>query len=173
MKKALVILLITISAGAFAYEKYLKPPAVKTEYVKLPPVIQVKTIRVPVKEIVVLDKTEASKKLNLPESIRSDASEQLIATGEVSPYEGKTDVVATMNTETGESSLIATQRPLPFFAFENKKEIGIGIGISSKGMDGEVYAQWSFLRIGKVHLKAYGEADRLGAKALLRAGYEF
>lgn len=176
IKKALIVLLILILGSAYAYEHFFKPPIVKTEWKevsKIKEVIKVKTVRVPVKEIVVLNKQELNKKFPQPQEIVNDAKKQVIATGEIEPYEGKTDVEAVINTESGESTMISKQRPLPFFAIESKKEIGIGVGISSKGIDGELYAQYSFLRTGKVHWKGYGEIGRLGAKALIRVGYEF
>jgi len=177
----LVLILLLVAGGLFAwYREQNRPVISKTEYVNVPQVkevVRIKRVEIPVKKVVVLDKKEASKKLALPEEIKKDPARQITASGEIAPYEGKTDVLAVLNTGSGESSIIAKQRPLPLFDFENKKEIGIRYGFSVKASDnyeGAAYGRWDFLRIGNVHLGVYGEVNTTGdAKAQVSAGYRF
>jgi len=94
-----------------------------------------------------------------------DETEQAIATGVIAPYEGKTNVVATLNTETGVGNIIAKQMPQPFMSFENKKELGVRAGYTTDGAKAHtsIYGRWNFMRVGNVHMGMYGEVNSEGA----------
>jgi hypothetical protein len=175
------ICLLLVIAAAVAW--YSRPPAVTTEqYTPLPPIketVRIKRVNVPgPKEIVTVEKQVVVEKLQLPEAISRDANKQVIATGVVDPYEGKTNVVAIMDTAQGTSEIIAKQQPLPLFAFKNQKELGIRGGMAADkdgaGYRGDVYGRWTFLRVGSIHAAIYGEMNtRPEGKAMLDMSYRW
>jgi hypothetical protein len=172
------ILLLVIASAIYAW---LKKPAflTTTEYVRVPEikeVVKVKRVNVPgPKEIVTIEKPVIVEKLKLPEDIAQDQNKQITATGEIPPYEGKTNVVAVMDTQAGTSEIIAKQQPLPFIAFKNEKEFGIRAGLDTiEGKRGDLYGRWTFFRIGSVHLALYGEGNtRPEGKAMLDISYRW
>lgn len=175
------VCLVIVIAAAVAW--YSRAPTVTTEqYTPLPPIretVKIKRVNVPgPKEIVTIEKQVVVEKLKLPDSVAQDPNKQVIATGEVPPYEGKTNVVAVMDTQKGTSEIIAKQQPLPLFAFENKKEIGARAGIAADkdgtGYRVDAYGRWTFFRVGNVHTGVYGEVNsRSEGKAMIDVGYRW
>lgn len=175
-----LITLIALTSAGVAWYKYKNAPVLtQTEYVEVPKiktVTKIREIKVPgPTQIVTVEKEVVVEKLKLPDWVKTDENKQVIATAEILPYAGKTDAVAILDTKTGASEIIAKQVPLPLFGFENDKEIGVRAGINMKGeTEAGVYGRWSFLRVGNLHLGAYGEANSRGdAKAQLEIGYRF
>lgn len=128
--------------------------------------------------IVTIEKEKIVEKLKLPDEIAKNPDEQVIATAEVAPHKAKTDVIATMNTKTGESHIISRPRNLPFFEFISEKEIGVRAGISTDGTAGDIFARWDFVRIGGANIGMYGEAGatstgKTQAKAQLSVSYKW
>jgi len=175
------VCLLLVIAAAVAW--YSRPPAVTTEqYTPLPPIketVRIKRVSVPgPKEIVTIEKQVVVEKLKLPDSIAQDANKQVIATGVVDAYEGKTNVIAVMDTAQGTSEIIAKQQSLPLFAFKNQKELGIRGGMAADkdgaGYRGDVYGRWTFLRVGRIHTAVYGEMNtRPEGKAMLDMSYRW
>lgn len=188
-KTTIIITIIAIVAIIVAVWGWYRPPVTlsKTEYTKVPEiktVKKIKRVRVPVKEIVTLEKKAVSAKLHLSEEITNDDKKQIIATAETPAYEGKTDIVAIMDKTTGEAGIIAKQQPLSFFALENKRAIGLRYGYASMGsatgsanaagMQADIYGRWDVLRIGGVHVGLYGEVTSAGdGRAMLNMEYRF
>lgn len=185
--KRLVIFAVTvlflIAAASAMWSWYAsKPPLEAGQYAVLPGIKKVagaKKVRVAgPREIVTIDKAAAAAKLDLPGHIAGDDSKQVIATAEVPPYEGKTDVVAVMDTAKGTAGLIARRQPLPLVAFIDRKEIGIRGGLVA-GRDGtgcraDVYGRWTFVRVGSVHAGMYGEVSGgQEGKAMLDLSYRW
>lgn len=171
----LVILLFSACIVAW-YRGNHEVPTSKTEFIKTPEVkeaAKVPRVEIPVKKIVALEKKAAVKKLNLPPEIKDDPAKQITASGIVAPYEGKTDVLAIFDTNTGVSSIVAKQVPLPFLDFENHLALGIRSGASFKNdLETDGYVRWDFFRIASVHLGVYGEVNTTGdAKGMLQAEY--
>jgi hypothetical protein len=159
----IVFLTIALVAATYGWFKERNKPAVsKVEYIKVPEikeVIKIEKVKVPgPKEIVTVEKIKIVEKLKLPEWFSSSATEQAIATGVISPYEGKTNVVATLNTETGVGSLIVKQEPLSLMGFANDKQLYAKAGYSTnKDTQISVGADWKFLRVGKIKVGVFGE----------------
>ena len=177
---SIVAVLAVTSAVVTWYREQNPPAGSKAQYVSVPEiktVTKIKRVTVPVEKVVTIEKAAAVEKLQLPDEVAKDENKQVITTGEVAPYEGKTNVVAVLDTKTGESKLIAKQQPLPLFAFENKREVGFryGFGSASKtNMEVDIYGRWDFLRVGNVHIGVYGEATTNGdGRAMISAGYSF
>jgi len=182
MKRAAIIImfiLLVLAVTSAIVSWYRSVPVTsKTEYVNVPQirtVTKIKRIAVPVEKVITIEKQVIVEKLKLPEEISRDVNKQVIATGEVAPYEGRTNVVAVLDTKSGESQIIAKQEPLPFIDFENKKEIGVRYGATIKnGQEVDVYGRWDFLRVGNVHVGVYGEANTTGdGKAMVSVGYRW
>ena len=165
---ALIITLALISAIWAWYGERNKPPVSQTVYIpteQIKEVVKIKRVEVPGPEkIVTIEKKVLVEKIKLPDWFL-DETEQAIATGVIQPYDGKTNVIATLNTETGIGNIIAKQEPLPFMQFENKKEAGVRVGYTTDGAKAHstIYGRWNFLRVGNVHLGLYGEANSEGA----------
>ncbi len=125
----------------------------------IPAAGRIKVVRVPgPPHIVTVEKEKVIGKLKLPEAIAKDPDKQVTATAQVPAYEGKTDAISVMDTRTGEGSIELKQEPLPFFGFENGKEVGARLGMGIHGPEGAVYARWTFARTGRMFWAVYGEA---------------
>ncbi len=175
----LVLLLILATSSALYYwykapaagsgQEYEKPPEIKV-------VTKIKKVEVPGPErIITIEKQVVVEKLKLPDWFKNDANEQAIATAEISPYKGKTNAVAVLNTKTGVGQIIAKQEPLPLFGFVNDREIGVRAGVNTDGKpETTVYGKWDFVRVGDVHVGIYGDASSTGqAKVQVGVGYRF
>lgn len=115
------------------------------------------------------------EKLKLPNWFAENADEQAIATADLPETKAGYNVVATVNTKTGVGNIIAKEKQRSLFGLPNEKEIGARVGYNS-GLKQQisVYGRWSFLRVGNVHLSAYGEGNSEGnATAQLELGYRF
>jgi hypothetical protein len=175
-----ILLLLAIIAAIWGW---YRPPVTisKTEFDKVPGIkatANIKKVRIPVKEIVTLDKKTVSEKLKLSEEITKDDKKQIIATAELEePSEAKINIVAIMDKTTGESSIIAKQMPLSFFALENKRAVGLRMGYGSAAADktqADIYGRWDVVRVGAIHLGLYGEVTTTGdGKAMLSVEYRF
>lgn len=176
----LVILLI-ISCIVAWYRGQGERIIPKTVYVpttEIKEVIKLKRVEIPVEKIVVIEKDAASKTLDLPPEIRNDASKQITATGVIPPYEGKTNVLAVIDTGTGVSSILAKQEPLQAVDFISNRHIGLRGGIDfDNGYCGELYASYDFLRIMSTTIGLYGEIetddDGLNGKAMIQLDYKW
>lgn len=175
-----LIAIAVLAVASSLYSWYMPQPVItKTEYVNVPVIketVKIKRIEVPVEKIVTIEKEVVVQKLNLPDWIKTDKDIQVIATASIEPYEGTTDAVATLNTRTGESSIIAKHRPLSLFGLISQKEIGIryGVGTNSPTPYVSVYGHYNFLRVGSLYMGGYGEVNQAAAAiAMIQTGYRW
>ena len=176
-----VVIILGLLAGVAALKGwYADLPKLTKQWLTAPEMktaTKIKKVKVPVKEIVTIEKKEVSKKLKLPEAIAKDDKMQVIATAQIPSYEGETSAVAVMNTATGEAEIIVKQQPLSLFGLTNKKAIGLRYGYSSRAstdMAAEIYGRWDVLRIGSVHVGLYGGVTSTGdGKAMLNMEYRW
>lgn len=162
----LIILIIVIAS---LYWTYKHPKVIyQSIYYPLPPVIKTEKVYIPIK-VEVLNKAEAIKKIALPEEIISNSAKQITSTGIALPYEGTTNIVNVIDTESGKSIIFAKQNPLPPMEFLNNREIGVRYN----GWDKEVYGRWQFFRAGGVRLGLYGEMGDGGSRVMVEASYKF
>jgi hypothetical protein len=136
---------------------------------------KIRTVKVPgPQEIVTIEKQVIVEKLKLPESVANDESKVITGNADIPPSEGGTSVVSVLNTQTGETSIIAKEKPLSLFGFPSDVEAGIRYGLTTHGQEGDIFARWQFLRVGKVKLGAYSEiTTRPEAKAMLETSFKF
>jgi len=167
VRDKLLLIALIIGAAFFAWSFFHKGDGARTmpDYTRPPEEKKVQDIPrqavAPPPRIIIIEKKEVSKKLDLPEEIKADPKKEITANAEIPPYEGKTSVLATIDTETGESRIYAKQKPLSFFGFPNKKEIGIGVGFSSMlGEYAQLYGEWRFARVWVLRAKARGEINQ-------------
>lgn len=162
----ILMALALVVMGASAIATWLRSgkstSAPQQQFAQAPQIKEVqsiKTVTVPgPTKIVTIDKPVLVRDLKLPDEIAKDEAKQITATAAVGPYAGKTDAISVIDTKTGASEIELKQEPLPFFAFENQKEVGARAGMTVKGLAGAAYARWTFLRTGQVHYAVYGEA---------------
>lgn len=157
------LLLVAFTSATVAwYKEKNKPPVSKVEYIeveKVKEIAKIKYIKVAgPKEIVTVEKQVLVEKFKLPDWFSKDTNEQAIASGVIPSYEGDTNVISTLNTETGVGRIISKQEPLSFLGFINKKELYGKLGWSTNS-DVQITggADWKFARIGGVNLGVYGE----------------
>jgi hypothetical protein len=179
-----LLFLLAVASGVYVWYKtghsilntttYTPAPQIKT-------VIKIKTVKVPVKEVVTIEKPTVVEKLKLPDWIKNDTDEQVISTAAIPAYKGTTNTVAVLNTKTGASQIVAKQEPLSLFGFISDKEIGVRPGVDIKGaIVTSVYGSWDFVRVGSITIGAYGDvsfgsnvSSSGDSKLQLKIGYKF
>lgn len=173
-----LIFIFILSLSSAIYAWYHPKVVIEKEYVNVPvekEVIKIKKIEVPVEKVITFEKPIIIEKLKLPDWVKNDENKQVIANAEISPYKGKTSVVTIFDTKTGNADIIAKQKPVDLFEFENNKEIGIRAGIATSGkIESSLYGSWSFFRIGNFHTSIYMEGNTAPeGKIQLGVGYQF
>jgi hypothetical protein len=173
-------ILLMLSIGVSWYRENHRPVLTKTVYQTVKEIkesLKIKRVEIPVDRIVVLEKKSLDKIVGLSDDLKTDEAKQVTATGVIPPYEGDTNVLAVIDTNTGKSTIEAKQVPLSFMDFENKKAVGARCGVSTKSVSSvavDVYARWDFLRVERCHLGLYGEAGSEGnAKAQMQVEYRW
>jgi hypothetical protein len=181
----LVSFLVLVGLSSIVYNWYsdrFTPPVSQNGYIETTTPKKARNIKkeqiqakVP---IVVLNKDESVKELKIGEPLRSDQHKFILKTGEVSPYEGKTNILAVWDNQSGETAIQSEQQPLSFLGFENKKEAYIEGGYNTKGnVEIGLGAQWQFARVANARIGVVGEVrgsqdDTIGF-AGLRITYTF
>lgn len=154
-----VILILSISSSIY---QFLNPKIVELEKWKTVEVTKWKTKRIEVPVEVVKDKEKIIGKLNLPDWVKE---KEILSKVEVSPHEGKTDVVTTVDPKSGKVASLTKQHPRPFVSFRPKGYIGVDfspIHSSSLG-DWRVTGEYEAGRIGNIKPFVRGEIDQKGA----------
>lgn len=177
-----LMVLAILALGSFLWNTFKPAPPPVNQWTPAPEirtVEKIKRVHVPgPKQIVTIEKEKVVEKLKLPDDIAKNPNEQIIATAEIAPHRAKTDVVATMNTHTGEAHIVSRPRKPPFFEFISEKELGVRAGISTDGTAADVFARWDFVRIGGASIGFYGEAGatsmgKTQAKAQVSVSYKW
>lgn len=156
------IILILISMIAAWYDspntpnsnkKYTQAEAIKgTDTPKVDVKVQSGTVKVIPKAII-------KKSIKpLPPEIDSDNIE-VTDTAEVPPSEAGTKIITTIDTITGDTKIYQKANPIPLFAWESKRRVGVGYGVSTSGPIVKVAAEYGFLRVGNFHLGVQAEIE--------------
>ena len=180
LEKALsIVCVVAVVAAIYSWYRPVNAQVQTVkEFINVPVekiVTRIKTVAVPVTTVVTYEKPVIVQKLELPDWVNTDADMQVIAQGDVSPYLGKTNVVALLNTKTGHASLIMKQKPMPVIAFESTGEVGVNYyPITYKAGIISLIARYRFLRIMDLHIELNGEVDTADtAKAGVGIVYQF
>ena len=184
LNNKLVIVLIIVAAVAVSsatwnwYHPQVKTLS-RTEYqtVEKEKIVEkIKTVTIPGPErIVTIEKIKIVEKLVLPPSIADDPNKVITGNADIEPSEGGTSVVSVLNVVTGETEIIAKEKPVSLFGFPFNVEAGVRYGLSTQDLQqGNLFARWQFLRIGKLFLGGYGEmTTKPEAKAMLEVAFKF
>jgi hypothetical protein len=158
----LALLLLALSSAIYAwYVEKNKPPISKVEYIKVPEikeVIKIKRVEVPIEKIVTIEKQVLIEKIKMPEWFRTDTNKQAIATAVIPAYEGNTNAVAVVDTQTGAGEIVVKQEELSLVGFTNDKGLYAKAGYSTNSETQiTIGAEWKFIRLGKIKVGAFGE----------------
>lgn len=155
------LLIALASAVYFWYKERNKQPVSKIEYIKVPEIketIKIKRVEVPIEKIVTIEKEVLVEKLKLPDWFKTDTNKQAVATAVITPYEGKTNVVAVIDTKSGVGEMIVKQEPLSLVGFSNDKRLYAKAGYSTNSeTQVSIGADWEFIRFGKIKVGVFGE----------------
>jgi hypothetical protein len=166
----LVIIVIMASAMAYAWYSGWGPQ----RFVPAPePEVRIETVTETIEKIVYLDKKAAAKEELVPDTVLYDTSKEITAVAKVPEHRGETTVVAVIDKDTGVTTLDMRQERPSLFALESLKTIGIRCDVTTACNELEVYGSWEFLRIGAIHLEAYGEVSSEDAFIGLGLEYRF
>lgn len=158
----LALLLIALASATYAwYVEKNKPPISKVEYIKVPEikeVIKIKRVEIPIEKIVTIEKQVLIEKIKMPDWFRTDTNKQAIATAVIPAYEGNTNAVAVVDTQSGVGEIVVKQEELSLVGFANDKQIYTKAGYSTNSETQiTIGAEWKFLRLGKIKVGAFGE----------------
>jgi len=104
-----------------------------------------------------IPKKKVSTTVDLPAEILDGGEIEVTDTAQAPPSENGTRVISTINVTTGDTRIYTQPNPPSLFAFENKRRIGVGYGLSTQGPTAKVFAEWTFLRVGSFHVSAQAE----------------
>lgn len=169
VKAGTLFVLLAIMAALFAWYDH-KPVLSKTAFTAVPKIAAVENIpKVPTAvqftHIKTIPKKTLEKKITLPPEVSDDEDTEVTDTADIPPSENGTQVITTINKVTGDTKILAKEKEAPLFAFENKKLVGVGYGIGTEGPVGTVYGQWTFARVGNVHISARAEINASQTRA--------
>jgi len=89
---------------------------------------------------------------------------QVTTTADIPESDAGSEAVGILNTKTGESTIVIKEKPLEFFAFENRGELGAWYGYNNHQLPAmDLTAQWSVLRIMQTHLAVRATGGNGGA----------
>lgn len=106
-----VVFIILIMAGYSVYQNHNAPIKIENQHeISVPNVIKkIPMVIKPIKQLKVYNKELLGKKMTLPEEAKIPEAE-VSAVGKIKTREGKAIITAVINTETGETKLIAGEK---------------------------------------------------------------
>lgn len=115
-------------------------------------------------------KAAAVKRLQLSQDVADDPNQQVISSAELKPSRGGYVTATVLDTRTGEAVTRVTEKPRPLFELGGQTELGLRLGITSKGeQQAAVYARQDLVRVGIVTVAGYGEVDAGGGQPVAKA----
>ncbi len=182
-KLSAILIIISVASVSSSTWNWYHPQVntvTKTEYrtqTEEKEVVKIKRVLVPgPKQIVTIEKKVIVDKLGI-DPVPGEGKE-IIANAEIesgSDDTGDVSVIAVMDTVTGETEIIAKAKPVSLFGFPSNIEAGVRYGLSTQDLQqGNLFARWQFLRVGKLYLGAYGEmTTHPEAKGMLEVSFKF
>lgn len=170
---ALIILALVAALAASTAWHYLKPETKQTAQYQVAheekAAAKVDKQEIIIKHVMAYDKKEIVKKLDIPEPIKSDPKQEVIANAEVKASERDTSVITTIDTETGEAKIFTKEKPSKLFEIQLKAEYGVYAGASTSGAMGFVYAKILPAKIKGAEIGIMGMTGIIGDKAFASA----
>jgi len=95
----------------------------------------------------------------------------VVATADCPKSPTGSDIVTTVTPSTGEVHILVKPKPVSLFGFEDDMEVGLRLGLKAEN---DIFARWTFFRVGSIHVAFYGEANTLSeSNAMLEASYRW
>lgn len=113
-------------------------------------------------QTVIVYKEKAKDKLGLPESVKSDAEQKVLAATQVKSSDRPTTVSAVLDTGSGLTSMYLRHDPYPWLGFDTKRELGIAYGFKSGGATTRVFGKVDLLTIKALRGGLIGNVDADG-----------
>lgn len=137
--------------------------------IKLPAATQIKVLP---KEHV------AVKQQALPAEVVQNPAQQITATATAPASQAGTQIVTTLDTTTGVTSIYTKPIEPKLFELVNLRRIGAGYGLSTGGSVVKVFGEWSFLRVGNAYVGVQADMTAqtnraVDARGLLVMDYRF
>ena len=157
LRVGFLLLLLTLLSVLYAWYTPVTPEPLPV-FTKPAPIPSVKDLNkedVALAQAIVkaLPKAKVVKKIKLPPEVVNNPAIQITDTAELPPSTHGTEVVSTIDTTTGETTILSKPKPVPLFEFENQKRIGVGYAVlDSKGTSAKVYGEYTALRVGNFHV---------------------
>lgn len=105
------------------------------------------------------------KALTLPQAVVEDSKEEVLASSKVPADEHSHTVTTVINTDTGKSETFVRTDPLPWLAYENRREVGLYYGTKNGQATVRLQAKQDFIQVKALHVGAIGSIDMAaGAK---------
>ena len=103
---------------------------------------------------------KAKKKLNLPDTIKSDPTKHVLAASPIPPSDYPHTMTAVYDQGTGVVDMFLRRDPLPWLAFNRRWRFGGYYGINDRE-SGVVMgaASYEFLQLKRLHVTATGQVD--------------
>ena len=113
---------------------------------------------------VIVYKDRAKDKLGLPTAVTEAPEQRVLGATQVSPNERPTTVSAVLNTTTGETSFYQRQDPLPWFALETRRELGLAYGFKDDagGAVARIFGKVDLVQIKMIRAGLLGNVDSDG-----------
>lgn len=103
---------------------------------------------------------EVKKELKLPEVVQDDPALDVIASHQVKPDDHPQTVTTLLNTETGESETYVKRDPLPWFARDDRGEVGIALVLHNGEPVVRADGRQGLFQVKAVHVGAIGSVAR-------------
>ena len=157
-----IILGLLLAAGAFAY-KSLNPslPSLPSSPSKDLAKVDKETLNcIPV----IVYKDKSKDKLGLPTAVVSAPEQRVLGATQVNPNERPTTVSAVLNTVSGETTFYQRLDPLPWFALETRRELGIAYGFKDDagGAVARIFGKIDLVQIKMIRAGLLGNVDSDG-----------
>jgi len=126
----------------------------------------------------VLPKEQVVAKLPaLPAEVTQNPAQQITATATAPASTAGTQIVSTLDTTTGVTSIYTKPIEPKLFELVNQRRIGAGYGLSSGGYTAKVFGEWSFLRVGNAYVGVQADMTAqngaVDARGMLIVDYRF
>lgn len=160
-KTKLISLLIVLITASLLYKWYSpstsQEPTMVTEAPTAKAVDSIPKKEVPMKKLVVYDKKQVAKKVNLPDSVVDDLDEEVTSVSDVAASKAGVTVTTVVDKETGITKVYQEPKKLPLFGLGGEARVGVGYSVGTGGPEVNVHGQYDFFRAGNFYGHVRGE----------------
>ena len=113
---------------------------------------------------VIVYKERAKDKLGLPTAVVAASEQRVLGATQVNPNERPTTVSAVLNTTSGDTTFYQRLDPLPWFALETRRELGIAYGFKDDagGAVARIFGKIDLVQIKMIRAGLLGNVDSDG-----------